>query len=217
VGFAPTQIRHIEHPVDEEFFAPRDAPRRIILSAGETQRDFPTLIRAVEGLEVPTVIAANLIGAFTGFRTRLRSAESTLDVPDSVTVGPLTPTELRDAYAQAIVVVVPLVPAENNAGISVILEAMAMGRPVIATRTVGQVDVIRDGVDGMYVSPGDADDLRAKIIHLQNHPEVADEMGRRGREAVLARHRTARFVSAVRAEAAAMGPAARGVAGMSAT
>lgn len=204
VGFDAADIRHIEHPVDEEFFAPVAAPRDIVLSAGETQRDFPTLIRAVEGLGVQTVIAANLIGSFTGYRTRLRSAESALEVPADVRVGPLRPEELRAAYASAIAVVVPLVEAPNNAGISVILEAMAMGRPVIATRTTGQVDVIEDGVTGLYVRPGDADDLRAKIAYLRDHPDVGDDIGRRGREEVLARHRTSDFVAAVRAEAFAM-------------
>jgi glycosyltransferase involved in cell wall biosynthesis len=209
VGFAPESIRHIEHPVDEEFFTPRDAVRDIVLTAGETQRDFPTLLRAVEGLGVQTVVAANLIGSFTGYRTRLRSAEDALEVPDDVRVGPLRPEELRAAYAAAIAVVVPLVEAPNNAGISVILEAMAMGRPVIATRTTGQVDVIEDGVNGLYVRPGDADDLRAKILYLRDHPEVGDELGRRGREEVMARHRTGDFVAAVRAEASAAASLAR--------
>jgi glycosyltransferase involved in cell wall biosynthesis len=204
IGFAADAVRHLDHPVDEEFFSPRAGARRIVFSAGETQRDFPTLMSAVDGLGVETVIAANLIGSFHGFRTRLESAEDALDAPEGVTVGPLTPAELRAAYADAFVVVVPLEPAENNAGISVILEAMAMGRPVIASRTTGQVDVIRDGENGLYVPPGDAGALRAKIRYLRDHPDVADEIGRRGREDVLARHRTDDFVAAVRREAAAM-------------
>ncbi|MBZ4486905.1 glycosyltransferase [Microbacterium sp. cx-55] len=198
IGFRPDQVQRIEHPVDENFFAPLDATRVQVMSAGETQRDFPTLIRAVDGSDIVTTIAAGRIGAFGGFRTRLRSAEDLLTAPPGVTVGPLSPVELRAAYAAAYAVVVPLVEAENNAGISVVLEAMAMGRPVIVTRTVGQVDVVEDGRTGFYVPPGDAGALRAKIDYLRENPDVGDEIGRRGRAEVLARHRTEDFVAAVR-------------------
>lgn len=205
LGFRPDQVRRIEHPVDELFFAPVAAAghggRGGIVSAGETQRDFPTLIRAIAGSGIPTTIAANQIGSFAGFRTHLRSAQEVLTAPAGVTVGPLSATELRAAYASAFAVVVPLMPAENNAGISVVLEAMAMARPVIVTRTVGQVDVVEDGETGFYVRPGDAVGLRARIDHLRENPDVADEIGRRGRAEVLARHRTADFVAAVRAGA----------------
>jgi glycosyltransferase involved in cell wall biosynthesis len=74
IGFDEDQITFIEHPVDQNFFAPVQQTRSIIFSAGETQRDFPTLIAAVSGLEVPLVIAASRIGVYNGFRTRLDEA-----------------------------------------------------------------------------------------------------------------------------------------------
>lgn len=198
IGFAPEQIHRIEHPVDEEFFAPARAAATRVVSAGETQRDFATLMRAVSGTGIPTVVAADLVGSFTGVRTRLQSASQTVAAPPEVTVGPLTALRLREAYASAFAVVVPLAEADNNAGISVILEAMSMGRPVIASRTTGQVDVIVDGVNGLYVRPGDERDLREKILFLRDNPSRAAEMASRARETVLELHRTADFVAAVR-------------------
>lgn len=207
IGFEAGAIHRIEHPVDEEFFtpAPRETAARSVVSAGETQRDFATLLRAVEGTGVRTIVAADRVGELGGIRTRLVDAHEALGERADVSIGPLDPRALREAYASAAAIVVPLVESDNNAGISVILEAMAMGRPVIATRTVGQVDVIEDGVNGLYVRPGDAADLREKILHLRDHPDVGDEIGRRGRDTVLALHRTSDFVAALRSsvEAAA--------------
>jgi glycosyltransferase involved in cell wall biosynthesis len=51
---------------------------------------------------------------------------------------------LRNLYARAAAVVVPLDDVDFQAGITTILEAMAMGKPVIVTHTQGQVDVIED-------------------------------------------------------------------------
>ncbi len=198
IGFPPERIHRIEHPVDERFFAPVEHRRTSVVAAGETQRDYPTLVAAVAGIGLPTIIAADLVGSFQGVRTRLTDARTALGEVEGVQVGPMAPADLREAYASAVAVVVPLVPADNNAGISVVLEAMAMGRPVIVSRTVGQVDVVEDGVNGLYVRPGDADDLREKILRLAGDPLFAEELGRRGRETVTRLHRTADFVAAVR-------------------
>ena len=66
---------------------------------------------------------------------------------------------------------------------------MAMGKAVIATRIRGQVDVLHDGVEGLYVPPGDPVALREAIDHLLRHPDEAARMGAAGRAAVLERHR----------------------------
>ena len=60
----------------------------------------------------------------------------------------------------------PLVDVDFDAGVTSITEAMAMGKAVIVTRTKGQVDVIHDGVEGLYVPPADPAALREAIVHL---------------------------------------------------
>lgn len=203
LGFRPEQVQYIEHPVDQDYFAPIPDAHTTIFSAGETQRDFETLIEAAATLPLPTVIAASRIGVFTGFRTRLADAGE-LELPPNVVVQSMQPDELRRAYARAAVVVVPLMPAENNAGLSVVLEAMSMGRPVVVTRTQGQVDVVRDGVSGVYVPAQDAQALRRAIIDLLDDPSRAEQLGLAGRREVLQRHRADHFAAAVRDAAHAM-------------
>jgi glycosyltransferase involved in cell wall biosynthesis len=100
---------------------------------------------------------------------------------------------------------------DNPAGITTILEAMAMGKAVIATATAGQRDVVRGrlctrfgpsgepiggpfnfGFDGdclsdctgLYVPPGDPAALRSAIEYLLSHPNEAREMGAAGRRLV---------------------------------
>jgi glycosyltransferase involved in cell wall biosynthesis len=71
---------------------------------------------------------------------------------------------------------------------STIIEAMAMARPVVVTRTTGQVDVVVDGKHGLYVPPADAYALRSAIGHILEHPEEARQMGRAGRALIEERH-----------------------------
>ena len=61
---------------------------------------------------------------------------------NKVTIGPLPLDGLRELYARSRFVVVPVVASDMDNGVTVILEAMAMGRPVICSRTRGQVDVV---------------------------------------------------------------------------
>ena len=68
-------------------------------------------------------------------------------------------------------------------GLSVI-EAMACGKPVVATAQGGQFDVVRDGHSGYLYQPGDIDACAARTLSLISNPEAAREMGVNGREIV---------------------------------
>src|SRR6185312_2266041 len=60
-----------------------------------------------------------------------------------------------------------------------VLEAMALGCPVVAARVGGIPEIVRDGVDGLLHRAGDPDDLAAKIVALLTDPARAAELGRR--------------------------------------
>jgi glycosyltransferase involved in cell wall biosynthesis len=67
---------------------------------------------------------------------------------------------------------------------TVAMEAMAAGKPVIASRTGGLPDIVDDGQTGILVPPGDADALRAALARVIDNPELAAAMGAAGRERV---------------------------------
>jgi glycosyltransferase involved in cell wall biosynthesis len=76
----------------------------------------------------------------------------------------------------------PLQDVLFQAGVTTILEAMSMGKPVICSRSRGQQDVIDDGTTGVYVPPGDPVLLRAALDEVLAAPARAAEMGAAARE-----------------------------------
>ena len=71
---------------------------------------------------------------------------------------------------------------------TVAMEAMAVGKPVIASRIGGLPEIVTDGETGILVEPGDSDALRTAIETLVNDPALAARMGAAGRERVSAFH-----------------------------
>ena len=85
--------------------------------------------------------------------------------------------DLRLLYAEFSFVVVPLYETDFQAGVTTILEAMAMGKAVIVTKTIGQVDVVVDGVTGFMVAPGDVAGMRRAIEQLRAEADLRERVG----------------------------------------
>ena len=74
-------------------------------------------------------------------------------------------------------------PSRLEGSAKTIYEAAASGLPMITTREAG--DVVRDGVEGIIVQPGDVDGIAAAIEHLYRHPEIVASMGTAARQRVV--------------------------------
>jgi len=75
-----------------------------------------------------------------------------------------------------------VLPARKPEGLgNVLIEAMALGKPVIGTRTGGIPEIIEDGRNGFLTEPNDATSLARAIERLLNDPELRERMGRNGR------------------------------------
>jgi glycosyltransferase involved in cell wall biosynthesis len=108
-------------------------------------------------------------------------------------LGPVDDQDLPLLYRRASVFVLPTVETTcfgkpvvvtELLGLSV-LEAMASGTPVVASRTGGVPEVVRDGETGFLVPPGDVAQLHERIDLLMRNPSLARRMGRAGRDLVL--------------------------------
>ena len=76
-----------------------------------------------------------------------------------------------------------------NEGISnTILEAMASGLPVIASRAGGNPDLVRDGNTGRLFPVGDVETLTDRLNYYANNPEARNEHGNQGRETAVGSH-----------------------------
>ena len=74
-------------------------------------------------------------------------------------------------------------PSRLEGSAKTIYEAAASGLPMVTTREAG--DVVRDGVEGIIVQPGDVDAITAAIEHLYRHPEIVASMGAAARQRVV--------------------------------
>jgi len=66
----------------------------------------------------------------------------------------------------------------------VLIEAMAMERPVVSTNCDGVLDIVVDGETGLYVQPRRADELAVALMQLIADPLLRDQMGKAGRKRV---------------------------------
>lgn len=98
-------------------------------------------------------------------------------------LGPVSQERIRDLYAEAAIFCLP----SFAEGVPVVLmEAMAMGLPVVTTRIAGIPELVEDGVGGVVVAPGRADELAGRIAALLDDPDRRVELGAGGRRKVLA-------------------------------
>ncbi|HET7543362.1 MAG TPA: glycosyltransferase family 4 protein [Polyangiaceae bacterium] len=170
-------VERIYYHADELFFRPDDTPIEsdLVCAAGQLLRDYDCLIDAVRDLPIRVQIAAGS----PWIESKLEPGAA---LPPNVSWGKLNRFDLRNLYARSVLAVVPIKQNKYQTGIATILEMMAMGKCVIATKTEGQTDTIVDGVTGVYVPPGDSAALRRAIEELLANPERAREIGRAARK-----------------------------------
>jgi glycosyltransferase involved in cell wall biosynthesis len=78
---------------------------------------------------------------------------------------------------------------------NVVLEAMAAGRPVVATRVGGVPELIADGINGLLVEPGDVEGLARAITRLLNDPDLAQRLASAGQQMVKQKYGCKHIVS----------------------
>ncbi|MFL5828983.1 MAG: glycosyltransferase family 4 protein [Solirubrobacteraceae bacterium] len=154
-GVPRERVRLVLRGVDQQFFAPQGGDEEgYVVSAGQTGRDYATLIEAARRTGLPTVIAA----ASPWVTEEAKVPEN---LPSNLSVQPrLDRVALRDLYDRASVIVVPLNGGtEIAAGVNATLEAMAMRKPVVVSATPGIADYVRDDETGVLVAANDPDAL----------------------------------------------------------
>ncbi len=133
-----------------------------VVSIGRTLRDLDTLIEAARHIRAPVVIVA-------GRRDRMPAA-----LPSNVQVlREISLKKSHELLSRSAVAAAPLLPAERSTGQVFVFEAMAMGKPVVATRSLGTIDYVRDGENGLLVEAGDAPGLASAVNRLLEDSALA--------------------------------------------
>ena len=193
LGMPADRVRRIPFQVDEQFFAPAAEPAvgQGVVSVGREMRDYPTLFAALEGTGVPVTVVASSPWSKRADQTAERP------IPGNVTLRRnLSHRALRELYRQAAVVVIPLENVDFPAGITAVLEAQACGRPVVVSSSDGIADTVEEA-SAVMVPCGDPAALRAAVLQLIEHPDEAQRVAERGREAILRDRTLARWVARI--------------------
>jgi Glycosyl transferases group 1 len=196
-------VSFLRFGVDERFFAARDYPDGaplVVTVGGDRDRDTATVFEALR-----------LIGERRPAVEIVAQTTSRLTPPPGVrTVARLSHIELRGLYRRASVVVVATRPNLHVSGMTVLLEAQASGRPVVATETPGMSDYVDDRVGGL-LAPAAPAELAEAVLAILGDRARAAAMGQAARAKVCAEHTTATMAGQLRGLLAERLQAARGV------
>jgi glycosyltransferase involved in cell wall biosynthesis len=180
LGIPAAKLDYVPYYADTEFWCPTNVGEEaLVVAAGREHRDYATLAEACGGLRARVFVAAGSV------HSPAATSRNPVEWPGNFEQGFADYRKLRDLYGRASVVVVPLVETDFQAGVTTVLEAMAMGKAVVVTATRGQSEVVRDGLTGITVPPGDAEQLRDAIRYLLESPAERRRLGWAAREAVV--------------------------------
>ncbi|WP_433158470.1 glycosyltransferase [Kribbella sp. CA-247076] len=194
---APPEVMHVV-PCGVDAFPPVPpsdsrwrSGRGRILSLGRLveRKGVDTVIAALADVPEADLVVAG--GPPTGFDAdpevlRLRAVAAEAGLADRVSfIGPISRTEVPGLLRSADVVA--CTPWYEPFGI-VPLEAMACGRPVVASAVGGLLDTVIDGVTGMHVPPRDPARLAVVLRELLADPGRRDALGAAGHARVLAEY-----------------------------
>jgi glycosyltransferase involved in cell wall biosynthesis len=148
------------------------------------EKDVTTLIHAVKHIEQSqgshaTIAPLHIVGDGL-VRRQLEALSQSLGLGDKIRfLGERT--DVPELLGSASMFVLPSL----TEGISLtLLEAMARGLPVVATRVGGNPEVVVDNVTGLLVPPSDPESLAAAMLRIHQDPALGREMGVRGRQRV---------------------------------
>jgi glycosyltransferase involved in cell wall biosynthesis len=172
--------------IDTDFYCPGHTPpapdgKPYVLSVGgDLSRDFATLVKAVQ--------VCRSWGRHD-FRCLIKTHLPVAAEAPGVEVlrDQVSWTDLRELYRGAAVVALPLADTVSAGGITTLLEAMAVGRPVVTSASRGIRDYVKDGDTALVVPTSDPEAMARAILQTLDNRATAEQLGRNARNAVVER------------------------------
>jgi phosphatidylinositol alpha-mannosyltransferase len=185
----PVEI--VPNGVDVERFAHPGPPAeglpvgRLVLWVNrlDPQKGFGVMVRAFEDLARRRTDVCLVVAGDGRDREALRGLPE--EVRRRVVRLGTVPHDELPRYHAAADVFASAATGQESFGI-VLVEAMAAGVPVVATDIPGYRDVVRDGVDGLLVRPGDPAALSNALERVLSEPDLARALAEAGRERAAA-------------------------------
>lgn len=180
-GFAPERVVTVPHFVDARALAPASGPGAHVLYAGRLEHYKGVLTLLAAAAEAPALPV--LFAGEGPARAELERRSAAGRLAHVRVLGFQEPAALAALVRASRCVVVPSQSYETF-GLAA-LEAMAHGRPVLASRIGALPELVRDGQDGFLVPPGDAAALAERLRWMATHAREAEELGAHARARAL--------------------------------
>ncbi|MBN1562388.1 MAG: glycosyltransferase family 4 protein [Anaerolineae bacterium] len=175
-------VRHQPAFVDPADFSPSYEPSDYFMYFGRLVRikGVPTLLAAMQW--VNSTSAKLLIIGEGELDASLKAYAQQHGLSNVSFLGYLNKPDLIPLIQRAAFTILPSECYENYP--YAVIESFACGTPVIGARIGGIPELIKDGENGLLFESGNARQLAEKIQYMLDHPDVAIEMGRKGRQQV---------------------------------
>ena len=173
----PDRMSMVHWGADIAFYdsLPLALQERGFISTGKELRDYKTLTEAFNNTGLPLTLYT---------QKEQKGAFANLKIKDNIDLNfgeRLMPYELSLLVAQSQCVCICCQPSNYTVGLTTVVEAMALGKPILCTRNPQMpMDLEAEGC-GIYLEPYDREGWERAIRYIAEHPEEAKEMGRKGR------------------------------------
>jgi phosphatidylinositol alpha-mannosyltransferase len=192
-GHFPGYYNIMPNGVDVDHFSPDVSPidkfsdgklNILFVSRLEKRKGLNYLLEAFKKVkqEIPDSRLI-IVGPGTRLRRKYEKQVARSGLKDVIFIGFVSYDELPRYYKTADVFCAPATGRESF-GI-ILLEAMAMGKPIVASNIEGYAGVVTHGVDGLLVPPADKERLAQALISLLTDQSLRQEMGAKGRTKAL--------------------------------
>jgi glycosyltransferase involved in cell wall biosynthesis len=185
-GISKERIAVVPNPVElKEFFnlqsKKHKIPKILFLGAYETFKGPQILLEALKDLK-DEKFKCDFYGSGS-LKERLERMVKNFKVEDKVKINnPVEYSEIPGLYEQHDLIVFPSLWPEPFGRIAI--EAMAAGKPIIASKIGGIVDIIENGKNGFLTKPGDYKELRKNLEKLIKNKKLRKKIGKEGRKSV---------------------------------
>ncbi len=138
------------------------------------EKGVETLLQAVKGLDVQLNVAGD-----GPLKEDLRATAERESIKNAHFLGYLQGEALQKILREAMIIVVPSEWYENYP--FAVMEAFAMGKPVVGSRIGGIPEMVVDRKTGLTFTPGNVGELRAALEELLGNPDAVAAMGKNAR------------------------------------
>ncbi len=183
-GVVGTPMYYLPNAIDLAHYRPHYDGMDYCVYFGRlsSEKGVSTLIRAMKGLPDFRLL---IIGDGLQ-RGELEDLARDQRMTNVEFLGPLYGDDLVDLVSHSLFVVLPSQCFENCP--FVVLEAFALGKPVVGSDLGGIPELISPGREGFLFRPGDVQDLMARMRYLFHHRQEAIKMGKNARQRVVQNH-----------------------------